>query len=143
MTTTPAATANTPTLHRFLGIGLVLVATVFLALTYGGIAPVLAADGVTPKVAYAFAAVAVVLVAVALLLCKPRVPNRGPGQSVDEYWSTPEVSEKVMLVWFLLEGAGTLAGVGYLLTGELVTAIAMGLAIVVFWMFGPSAFANA
>ena len=144
MTTTPTATASTPTLHRILGIGLVLLAIVFLALTYGGMRPLLAADGVTPPtIAYAFAGVAVAFVAVALFVCKPRVPNRGPGQSADEYWSTPEVSEKVVLVWFFLEGAGILAGVGYLLTGELAPVIAMGLAILVLWMFGPNAFANA
>ena len=47
------------------------------------------------------------------------------------------------LVWFLMEGAGMMAAVGYLLTGQPVSVVAMGVAIVAFWLSGPNAFAKA
>jgi hypothetical protein len=50
---------------------------------------------------------------------------------------------KVLLVWILLGGAGTLAATGYLVTGNPVSAIVTGLAIVAFWLCGPNAFAKA
>ena len=140
MATTPA---STPVLHRFLGIGLVLVAAAFLVLRYLGIAPLLPIDRFTIEIAYGSSGLAVVLAAVALFVFKPRVPNRVPGQSVQEYWSTPEVCAKVIPVWFLLEGAGMMAAAGYLLAGEHVSAITMALAIGAFWLCGPSEFAKA
>jgi hypothetical protein len=100
-------------------------------------------DAVTPILAYFFSGLSVVFAALALVIFKPRVPDRSPGQSVDEYWSTPEVVARIMPVWFLLEGAGTMAAVGYFFTGEPVSAIAMGATIVAFWLCGPNTFAKA
>ncbi len=48
-----------------------------------------------------------------------------------------------MSVWFLMEGAGMLAVVGYFVTGEPIAAIAAGLTIVAFWLCGPNVFAKA
>jgi hypothetical protein len=79
---------------------------------------------------------------VALLLLKPRVPERHVAQSVDQYWSTSGVSAKVVNVWFLLDGAGMLALIGCLLTGELVAAIVATVAIFAFWFCGPNTFAK-
>ena len=73
-------------------------------------------------------------------MLKPRVPGRRPSQSIGEYWSTPDVTAKVFLVWFLMEGAGVLGAVGYFLTGAPLPAAAMLLAIVVFWLNGPGTF---
>jgi hypothetical protein len=94
-------------------------------------------------IAYTISGVSVVLVTVALVFLKPRVPERRAQQAVEEYWSTPEVNQSVSRVWFLVEGASTLAVVGYLLTGELVVAIVMALGIVAFWFCGPNVFAKA
>src|SRR6476661_7640736 len=110
MATTPAAV---PLLHRILGIGLVSLAAAILVLRYVGIAPLPQHDRVTLMIAYALSGFGVVLVAVALFVFKPRVPDRRPGQSVEQYWSMPEIGAKVFLVWILLEGAGTIAAVGY------------------------------
>ena len=65
-------------------------------------------------------------------------PDRSPGQSVDEYWSTPATVASIMTVWFLLEGAGTIAAVGYFFSEP-----ATGAAIVAFWLCGPNVFAKA
>jgi hypothetical protein len=44
---------------------------------------------------------------------------------------------------FLLEGAGSMAAVGYFVGGEPVSAIATGVVIVAFWLSGPDVFAKA
>lgn len=139
MASTPA---TLPVLHRFLGIGLVSLAASCLVLRYLGIASMPRHDSVTPVIAYTLSAFGVVLAAVALVVFKPRVPDRLPGQSVEQYWSTPEVGAKVLPVWFLLEGAGIMAAVGYFFTGEPVSAVATGVAIVAFWLCGPNVFAK-
>ena len=136
-------TATVPVLHRFLGIGLVMMATVFVALGYVGIAPLLPRGGASPVIAYAMSGVAVVLGVVALLFLKPRVPDRKPGQSVEQYWSAPEAGARVLPVWFLLEGAGMTSAIGYLLTGEPVALIVAVLAITAFWLCGPNTFDRA
>lgn len=127
-------------LHRVLGIGLVTVGSVFVVLAYVGVVPLLGDDGAGLVIAYAFSGIGFVVTAIALLLLKPRVPERRVGQSVEQYWSTPDVRAKVLPVWFLLEGATMVAAVGYLLTGELAAAIVAGAGIVAFWISGPQAF---
>jgi hypothetical protein len=140
---TSTAQGTIPLLHRFLGIGLVMVAASLLVIKYLGLVPTLPDGSVTLIIAYALSGVAVVLAAVALVVFKPRVPERSSAQSIEEYWSTPEVGSKVLPVWFLLEGAGTLAAVGYFLTSEPVAAIAAGVLIAAFWWCGPNVFAKA
>ncbi len=142
---TERATAATPvTLHLFLGIGLVGVTLAFVVLRYLGIPQMPRHDdGITPMVAYALSALALVLAAVALVVLKPRVPGRPSEQTVGEYWSTPEVVARVMPVWFLLEGAATIAAAGYFFTGAPVSAITTGALIVAFWLCGPNVFAKA
>jgi hypothetical protein len=141
---TDRPTTPTPvTLHLFLGIGLMAVTVALFVLRYLGIPQVPRHEGITPMVAYGFSALALVLAAVALVVIKPRVPSRPPEQSVNEYWSSPEVLAKVMPIWFLLEGAATLAAIGYLFTGEPVTAITTGAAVVAYWLCGPNVFAKA
>ena len=119
-----------------------MVATVAVVLGYVGIAPLLPRESVATTIAYAMAGIGVVMGAVALMLLKPRVPDRKAGQSVEQYWSAPETSTRVFPVWFLLEGAATIATVGYLLTGEPVSLIVAVLAITAFWLCGPRVFDN-
>ena len=109
---------------------------------YRGLAPSLPPETITSML-YMLSGFCVVLMAVALFVVKPRVPERRPQQSVEEYWSTSEVGAKALLIWFLMEGVGMMAAVGYLLTGQPVTVVAMGLAIVAFWLCGPNMFAKA
>jgi hypothetical protein len=126
-----------------LGAGLVVIAMAFLAITRLGSAPLRPIDEFTPYIVYASAGFAVGLMAVVLVVFKPRVPARGAGQPIAEYWAVPEVSAAVVLVWFLLEGAGIIATIGYGLTGQTVPALAMGLTIVAYWLCGPGQFTNA
>ena len=48
-----------------------------------------------------------------------------------------------MPVWLLLESAGMLPAVAYLLTGELVAAFVAGLALLAYWWHGPDVIARA
>jgi hypothetical protein len=137
-TTRPTA----PLLHRFLGIGITMLGAVFLFLRTTGVEPISASDDLASVIGYGLSGVAVVLLAVAFLLLKPRVPEQGPRQSVDEFWSAPDVIQKVFLVWFLMEGAAVIAAVAFFLGGSPVSALAMVLAIVVFWLNGPATFAR-
>lgn len=138
-TSAPAAVA---TLHRILGIGLLGGVAVFVGLRYFGIGAI--PDGSTSRtVAYALAGIALVLTGIAVFILRPRVPSRSPVEPVDQFWARPEVATKMVQIWFYLEGAGTLAAAGYLFTGDLVTAIAAGLAIAAYWWSGPHLFARA
>jgi hypothetical protein len=139
----PITPATLPVLHRVLGIGLTAIAVVFLILRYLDIPPMLPHDSVTQVIGYTLSGLGVVLAAVALFVFKPRVPDHSPGELVEQYWSRPEIGPKVMMVWIVLEGAGVMAAVGYLSTGEPVTAIAAGVVIVAFWLCGPNVFAKA
>jgi hypothetical protein len=99
---TPPATL--PVLHRLLGIGLMTIAVVFLILRYLDIPPTLQHDSVTQVIGYTLSGLGVVIAAVALFVFKPRVPDRSPGESVEQYWSRPEIGPKAMMVWIILDG---------------------------------------
>jgi len=138
-----ATPATIPLLHRFLAIGLVMLAAVLVGLRHLTLTPMLPDDNVPQLVAYAMSGLSLALAAVAYFILKPGVPERPPGQSVADFWSTPEVATKAMSVWFCLEGAGTISAAGYYLTGEPVCALAAVLGIVAFWSCGPNVFAKA
>jgi hypothetical protein len=121
----------------------VLVSGVSLVLTYLGIAPILPAGTVTPTIAYVPSVIAVALLVVALFVLRPRVPGCPPGLSVEEFWSTPEMGGKVLPIWLLLDGAGMIAAVGYVITSQPASAFAMCLAIAAYWLCGPDLFARA
>jgi hypothetical protein len=98
-------------------------ASVIIARDYGAMGE--PSQGGSPLVAYleyARIGLPVVVMTVALLVFKPRVPERRTGQSVTEYWSDPVVSARATLVWFLLDGASTIAAAGYFVTGSMVSA---------------------
>jgi len=124
-------------LYHFLRIGVSVLAAIFLILRLAGVQPLLHADPTSDLIAYVMAGIAVVLLLVGVFVLKPGVPARRSGQTSAEYWVTPKIVQKAMSVWFIVEGAATLASVGFLMTGHIVAAAAMILAIVVFWMVGP------
>ena len=137
------AQATPQLLHRFLGMGVTLLALVFLGMNYLGRAPLLSPDDeFSVTLAYMLSAIAVVVVAIALGVRKPKVPERRPGESVEAYWKRPEVGAAAFSVWFLMEAAAVLTTVGYVLTGHPVVLLVMGLAIAAYWMTGPNALAK-
>ena len=129
-------------LHQFLGIGLVLIAAVFLILRYLGLAPLMKAGEEGPTFTYVFAGIGVALLLYALLIVKPRTPVRDSAQLVDQFWATPTNGAKVLRMWFTLEGAGMMSAIGFLMTGAPLVAIVMVVAIGTYWWCGPKVFAK-
>jgi len=124
-------------LYHFLRIGVSILAAIFLILRFAGLKPLLPPDQASDLIAYVISGIAVVLALVGVFVLKPAVPARRPGQTTGEYWSTPKIVQKAMSVWFIVEGAATLASVGFLMTGHAVASAAMILTIAVFWIVGP------
>jgi hypothetical protein len=135
-----ATQATLPLLHRFLGIGLVILAVVFVGLRYFDIPEAFPPGQATVTLAYGMSAAGILIAAFALLVTRRRVPPRRAGQPDEQYWATPEVAAAVVPVWFTLEGAGIVAAVGYLLTAHPVTAVTAAILITVYWLYGPASF---
>ena len=131
-------TASGPILYRYLGIGLTLIAVVFLVGRMFQPAPV-RDDSTVP---FALAGVSLAMLAFAQLVLRPRVPPRGPGQTVEAYWASTPINLQVFRVWFITEGAGIIAGAGYWVTGHAITAAMMAVAVAVYWLTGPNVFAK-
>jgi small-conductance mechanosensitive channel len=128
-----------PVLHRSLLTSLLLITGVMVVLRSGDSG----ASGTSGNqmLGYAFSALSFVLVAVALLYLKPRVPARRERQPVEEYWSS--VTGTILPMWFVMEAASVIAVVGYFLTGLTVTAVAIAVSIGLFIWYGPKAFVQA
>ena len=136
MTTTRSGPPIPPVLHRSLLTGQLILTGVMVVLRSGDTGRELSDDN--QMLGYGFSALSLVLVAVALLLLKPRVPAREPRQPVEEYWSS--VTSTILPMWFIMEGAGLIAIVGYFLTGQTVAAAAIAMSIGTFIWYGPKAF---
>jgi hypothetical protein len=117
-----------PVLHRSLVTGLLMLTGVMIVLRSGDMGP--RSSGTNQMLGYLLSALSIVLVAVALLLLKPRVPARAPQQTVEEYWSS--AMSRVLPMWFVMEAAGMIAIVNYFLTAQTVAAIAIGISIAAF-----------
>lgn len=127
-----------PVLHRSLLTGLLLLTGVMVVLRSGDTGARSSDDN--QVLGYSFAALSVLLVAIALLFLKPRVRAQEPRQPVEEYWAS--VTPAILPMWFVMEGAGMIAIVGYFLTGLTAAAAAIGISIAVFIWYGPRAFVN-
>lgn len=130
-------------LHRFLGLGVTILAGVFLGMTFLGQAPLLREDpDFAATLAYAMSGIAITTLIVGLLVLKPRVPPRAGGQSEPAYWSDPKNLQPIMTVWFVMEGGAVLSCVAFVLAGHPVAGLVMGVTIVAFWLTGPDKFGN-
>jgi len=134
--------AIAPTLHRFLGIGLVILLGTAGVMKLMGKVPMLPPDDVTRTIAYIFSGIAAALILVALLMFKPGVPERRAGETMEAYWTTQATVMKIMRVWFVLEGAGVMATVGFFMTGYSVVFVAAAITVAIYWWCGPAAFAK-
>jgi len=91
-------------------------------------------------VGQALTGVAVVQLAVAVLMLRPRIPERLSNVDREAYWATAAARTAALLVWAVAEGATIVALVAYLLTG-LALAGAMALvAIATFVWLRPGGF---
>ena len=130
-----AAARGARILHAALVIGLILVgATFFFLLRVQG-QPLV---GGGPLIGYVTAGLALLNLAVVLGLLRPRIPQRRMDQSPDDYWGTNEARGAAIIIWAMIEGAGLLSWVGYVLTGGIVPAAVAALSIVALIMLRPS-----
>jgi hypothetical protein len=125
-------------LHRSLLTGQLILTGVMVVLRSGDTGMQLSDDN--QVLGYGLSALSIALVAVALLLLKPRVPVREARQPIEEYWTS--ATSTILPMWFVMEGAGLIAIVGYFLTGETVAAAAIAISIGAFIWYGPKAFVH-
>ncbi len=135
-TTTRSGPPIPPVLHRSLLTGQLILTGVMVVLRSGDMRAQVSDNN--QMLGYGLSALSLVLVAVALLVLKPRVPVREARQPVEEYWAA--VTRTILPMWFVLEGAGLIAIVGYFLTGQTVAAAAIAISIGAFIWYGPKAF---
>jgi Na+/melibiose symporter-like transporter len=122
-------------MHAAMTAGCVLVGGVFVLVRRLGQGPTLAGQA-TIGVVLAVAGVA--LLAVAAALVRPRVPERVANQTAEAYWTAAETRGPAIVLWAMVEGAGLVSLVGYLLTGGVPPAVATALAIVTLVLFRPT-----
>ena len=135
----PAPQSNPALLHKFLGIGLVIMAVGLVVARQSGVM------GDSPQEsaslpAYTMAGVSVLMCAAALMFLKPLVPRRRAGQTLEAYWGDRSVAAKAMPVWFILEGAGVLASIAYFLSGSPIAVALIVATVAVYWLNGPGVF---
>ena len=129
----PPAARIARILHAALTAGLALAGAVLLFVARTRVTPV-AGD----SVGLAIAVVAVLLLAVALRVLRPRVPQRPFDQSPDDYWGANVNRLSAIVLWAIVESAGMLGWVGHLLTGALAPAVAGVLAVLGLIALRPS-----
>lgn len=138
----PPTLAGARQLYRLLGGFVSGLAAVFVGMTVLDAAPLMPAGTAPLAAEYGPPAAALAALAAAFFVIQPRIPGRLSSQGSDEYWQHPQVFANVTLIWFLLEGAGVMAAIGYLLTGELLPTAVMAADIAAYWWYRPSLFLN-
>lgn len=121
-------------LHIAMTLGLLLLAGVFFALRR-----LKQGFDVWPPIGYVTAGFAIVQLAAVLGILMPRMPQRPADQSPDDYWTTVARGDAI-IVWAMLEAAGVLSAVGYLLTGTAPPAATGVLAIAALALLNPARF---
>ena len=123
-----------------LGAGF-LVAVVFLIMVRLR-GPVLVPEAATPVIAYSFAGIALVAVAFAVLLVRGRIPERGSGEGLSDFWGNSTVRGRAVLLWILCENAGIVSGTGFLLTGHMAPFVTQAIALMALAWFAPARIAG-
>jgi len=85
-----------------------------------------------------FAVMSLVVLAVALFFLRSRIPQRRSDQSPDEYWSAHESRDAAVILWAIVQGAGMVGWVGYLLTGSVAPGLIAVVSILSLILIRPS-----
>ncbi len=104
------------------------------------IAPLLTVGGDVALIGYILAFAGLIPIVLAVLVLKPRVPDRAPGQSDAAFWQV--AIYPTIPVWALFEGAGILGAVGALLTGLWAPAAVVVISLACLLLMGPGHFEN-
>jgi hypothetical protein len=128
-------------LHLILLGGGVLIALVFVIMVKLR-GPILVPDSGSQVIAFSFAGIGLTAVAFAVLLLRPRIPERASSEALTDYWSAGVARQRSLVLWILCENAGIIAALGYLLTGHLVALAVMGIALIALAWLGPARIAE-
>jgi hypothetical protein len=120
-------------LHGAIFIGLVMITAVFAFLVYRADTPMLVSQ---PLLGLGLAVAGLGVLAVAVVILRPRLPKRGNDQSPEDYWDMG-MRRRVLMVWVTVELAGLSAAMGYLLSGEQAALVVAVLAISTMGWFRP------
>jgi hypothetical protein len=124
-------------LHGALLAGLALAGAVLaMVRRVGHVRPLEAA----PTIGLALAGVAFVLLAVAIVVLRPRMPERRADQSADAYWMAGESRGAAIVLWSVVQAAGLVASVASFVTGATAPIAVAAAALIVLFMFRPSRF---
>jgi hypothetical protein len=94
--------------------------------------------GISRDVGLMLPGIGVGLVALASTFARRRIPERRFDQSPDTFWANPDATGGAIVLWALIEGAGLVGWVGYLLTGVTAAAVAAVIAIGALLVFRPA-----
>jgi hypothetical protein len=133
----PVTSENVKYLYIFLLAGVVILAVMF-GLTHYVLGGPIIRDGSADSIGLAMAGIGFTVLAVSGVLIRGRIPLRRSGVSSDQYWADERVLVNAPLLWFLVEGAAILSGMGYLLTGSRFAGGVLLLGIAALTTFRPS-----
>lgn len=131
----PAAARTMRMIHAAMFAGVAVMAIV-LGVVRNRVPP---AVGGAAGIGVILSGVAVVALAIAAALLRPRVAPRGSDQAPDEYWSNPSTRGSAMILWAVIEGAGLMGVVSFYLTGHFAAVAVVALALAAGALFRPAA----
>ena len=108
-------------IHGSLVVGVVL----FTAVSHFIMRPSMSAQPLPPLVLAGMLGVSLMASALAVLVLRPRVPQRSADESPNLYWST--AGAPAIVTWAVLEGAALLAVISYMLGAS---PVALGVAAI-------------
>ena len=128
-------------LHLVLLGGGVLIALIFVIMVKLR-GPILEPDSGSQVIAFSFAGIGLTAVAFAVLLLRPRIPERAASEALRDYWGAGTARQRSLMLWIICENAGIIAALGYLLTGHFAALAAMGIGLMALAWFGPARIAG-
>ena len=122
-------------LHGALLAGLVLVGATFALMLRLGHSQSFPS---APTIGLVLAGLGVILLAVAATVLRPRLPEGRPDQSAVAYWAAADTRGSAIVLWSVVQAAGLIALIGYLLTGAIVPLTVGALALATLFLLRPS-----
>ncbi|HWC75054.1 MAG TPA: hypothetical protein VG454_14055, partial [Gemmatimonadales bacterium] len=94
--------------------------------------------GLSADLGRLLAAIGLGIIVVAVYFLRPRIPQRPGDQSPDDYWTRSEIRGAAVLLWVVIEGAGLIGWIGYLLTSSVAPALTSLISILSLILVSPS-----
>lgn len=110
---------------RFIHASLIVGVLLFAAVSHFVMRPTMSDRPLPPAVVGGMLGASLLACALAVLVLRPRVPQRSADESTDLYWST--AGTPALVTWSVLEGSTLLATIAYMLGA---TPLALGVAAI-------------